>query len=118
MTILTVAQGHKVDDMIEKAIQYDWSIYETKSMIKKFLNITIDFRTLVRRANRVFNYEFFEGIAELTDQQILGFEILQAYKNGLSRREISNKFNIDYTCGNTLLRKAKEMERKHENKTA
>lgn len=114
MTILTVVQGHKVDDMIEKAIQYNWSIYETKSMIKKFLNLTIDFRTLVRRANRVFNYEFFKGSDELTDQQILGLEILQAYKNGLSRREISNKYNINYTCGNTLLRKAKEMERKYE----
>jgi len=110
MTILTVVQGHKVDDMIEKAMKYNWSIHETQSMIKQFKNLTVDFRTITRRANRVFNYEFFEGSTELTDQQILGFEMLEAYKSGLSRREISEKFNIDYSRGNELLRKAKEME--------
>ena len=114
MTVLTIVQGHKVDDVIEKAMKYNWSIHETQSMIKKFLNITIDFRTLVKRANRVFNYELFEGSTELMDQQILGFEMLEAYKKGLSRREISKKFNFDYTRGNALIRKAEVMEKKHE----
>lgn len=116
MTMLTVVQGHKVDDMLEKAMQYDWSIHETQSMIKKFNNLSVDVRTIIKRAKRVFNYEFFEGSTELTDSQVLGFEILQAYKSGLSRREISKKFNIDYSRGNVLLRKAELMEKKHEKK--
>ena len=106
MTILTVVQGRKVDDVIEKAIKYSWSIHETQLVIKQFNNLTVDFRTLTRRASRVFNYEFFEGASELTDVQILKVELLKAYNNGLTRRELSQQFHLEYNHSNTLLRYA------------
>ena len=106
MTILTVTQGHKVDDVIEKAIKYKWSIHETQSVIEQFDDLTVDFRTLTRRANRVFNYEFFEGASELTDVEILRVELLKAFEKGLTRRELAQKFHIEYNHPNKLLREA------------
>ena len=35
LTVLTVAQGHKVDNVIKKAMKYNWSIQETQSMIEE-----------------------------------------------------------------------------------
>jgi len=106
MMILTVVQGHKVDEVIKKAIKYGWSIHETQSIIKQFNNLTVDFRTLTRRANRVFNYEFFEGASELTDVEILKVELLKAFEKGLTRRELSERFHIEYSNSNKLLRDA------------
>ena len=106
MTVLTVAQGRKVDDVIEQAMKYNWSIYGTQSMIKKFYNLTVDFRTITRRANRVFNYEFFEGAAELTDLEILKVELLTAYKKGITRRKLSQQFHLKYDYSNELLKAA------------
>jgi len=107
MLILTVTQGHKVDDVIKKAIKYGWSIHETQSVIEQFDDLIVDFRTLTRRANRVFNYEFFEGASELTDVQILKVELLNAYNNqGLKRRELSQQFHLEYNHTNKLLREA------------
>ena len=114
MTILTVTQGHKVDNMIEKAIKYKWSIHETQSVIAQFDNLTVDFRTLTRRASRVFNYEFFEGASELTDVEILKVELLKAFEKGLTRRELSERFHLEYNHSNKLLREAIEEEKKHE----
>lgn len=114
MTILTVTQGHKVDDVIEKAIKYGWTIHETQSMIKQFDNLTVDFRTITRRANRVFNFEFFEGAAELSDIEVLKFELLKAYEKGLTRRELSEKFHIEYSNSNKLLRDAIQEEKNNE----
>ena len=114
MTILTVVQGHKVDDVIKKAIKYNWSIHETQSVIEQLNNLTVDFRTLTRRANRVFNYEFFEGASELTDVEILKVELFNAFKKGLTRRELAQKFHIEYNHSNTLLRDAIQEEAKHE----
>ena len=108
MTVLTVTQGHKVDDVIEKAIKYKWLIHETQSVIAQFDNLIVDFRTLTRRANRVFNYEFFEGASELTDVEILKVELFNAYKKGLTRRELSQQFHLEYNHSNTLLRYAIE----------
>lgn len=112
MTILTVVQGHKVDAVIEKAMKYNWSIHETQSMVKQFKNLTVDFITITRRANRVFNYEFFEGAAELTDVEILKVELFNAYKHGLTRRELSQQFHIEYNRSNTLLRDAIQEDEK------
>ena len=106
MTILTVTQGHKVDDVIEKAIKYKWSIHETQSVIAQFDNLTVDFRTITRRARRVFNFEFFEGASELTDVEILKAELFNAYKQGLTRRELSQQFHLEYNHSNKLLREA------------
>lgn len=114
MTILTVIQGHKVDDVIEKAMKYNWSIHETQSMVKQFKNLTVDFRTITRRANRVFNYEFFEGAAELTDLEILKAELFNAYKQGFTRRELSQRFHLEYNRSNTLLRDAIQEATKYE----
>lgn len=114
MTVLTIVQGHKVDDVIEKAIKYKWSIHETQSIIKQFNNITVDFRTITRRANRVFNYEFFEGASELSDTEILKVELLKAFENGLTRRELSQQFHLEYTNSNKLLRDAMQEADKHE----
>ena len=117
MTILTVVQGHKVDDVIEKAIKYKWSIHETQSVIEQVDDLIVDFRTITRRANRVFNYEFFEGASELTDVEILKVELLNAYNQGLTRRELSEQFHLEYNHSNTLLRyamqeaKGKEVEK-------
>lgn len=112
MTILTVVQGHKVDDVIEKAIKYKWSIHETQSIIKQFDNLTVDFRTITRRANRVFNFEFFEGASELSDIEVLKFELLKAYNDGLTRRELSQQFHLEYNHSNKLLRDAIQEENK------
>ena len=106
MTILTVVQGHKVDNVIEKAMKHKWSIHETQSMIKKFYNLTVDFRTITRRANRVFKYEFYEGAAELTDLEILKVELLKAYKKGITRRKLSQQFHLKYDYSNELLKAA------------
>lgn len=106
MTILTVVQGKKVDDVIKKAIKYGWSIHETQSIIKQFDDLTVDFRTLTRRANRVFNYEFFEGASELSDTEILKAELLKAFEKGLTRRELSQQFHLEYNNSNKLLREA------------
>jgi hypothetical protein len=114
MTILTVVQGKKVDNVIEKAMKYNWSIHETQSMIKQFKNLTVDFRTITRRANRVFNYEFFEGAAELSDLEILKTELFNAYNQGLTRRELSQQFHLEYNNSNTLLRDAIQEENKYE----
>ena len=114
MTILTVVQGHKVDEILEKAIKYNWSIHETQSIIKQFENITVDFRTITRRANRVFNYEFFEGASELTDIEILKVELFNAYKQGFTRRELSQQFHLEYGNSNKLLREAIQEANKHE----
>lgn len=114
MTILTVIQGHKVDDVIEKAIKYNWSIHETQSIIKQFNNLTVDFRTITRRANRLFNYEFFEGASELSDIEVLKIELLKAYKKGLTRRELSEQFHLEYSNSNKLLREAMQEATKHE----
>lgn len=114
MTILTVVQGQKVDDVIEKAMKYNWSIHETQSMIKQFKNLTVDFRTITRRANRVFNYEFFEGAAELSDIEILKAELFNAYKHGLTRRELSQQFHLEYNNSNKLLRDATKEAAKYE----
>ena len=113
MTILTVVQGHKVDEILEKAMKYNWSIHETQSIIKQFENLTVDFRTITRRANRVFNYEFFEGASELTDLEILKVELFNAYRNGLTRRELSQQFHLEYTYSNKLLREAIQEADKH-----
>ena len=114
MTILTVVQGHKVDNVIEKSIKYGWSIHETQSVIEQFDNLTVDFRTITRRANRVFNFEFFEGASELTDVEILKVELFNAYKKGLTRRELSERFHIEYTHSNKLLREAIQEAIKYE----
>ena len=114
MTVLTIVQGHKVDDVIEKAIKYKWSIHETQSVIEQFNNLTVDFRTITRRANRVFNYEFFEGASELSDVEILKAELFNAYKQGLTRLELSQKFHIEYSNSNKLLRDAMQEEKNHE----
>ena len=115
MTILTVVQGHKVDEVIKKAIKYKWSIHETQSVIEQFDDLIVDFRTLTRRANRVFNYEFFEGASELTDVQILKVELLNAYNNqGLKRRELAQQFHLEYNHTNKLLREAMQEAAKHE----
>lgn len=114
MTILTIVQGHKVDDVIEKAMKYNWSIHETQSMIKQFKNLTVDFRTITRRANRVFNYEFFEGAAESTDVEVLKAELFKAYKQGLTRRELSQRFHLKYNNSNKLLRDATQEATKYE----
>jgi len=114
MTILTVVQGHKVDNVIEKAMKYNWSIHETQSMIKQFKNLTVDFRTITRRANRVFNYEFFEGASELSDLEILKVELFNAYKKGITRRELSQRFHLEYNNSNKLLRDATQEENKYE----
>ena len=106
MTVLTIVQGHKVDDVIEKAMKYKWSIHETQSIIKQFDNLTVDFRTITRRANRVFNYEFFEGASELSDTGVLKVELLKAFEKGLTRRELSERFHLEYTNSNKLLREA------------
>lgn len=106
MTILTVVQGHKVDAVIKKAIKYKWSIHETQSVIEQFDDLIVDFRTLTRRANRIFNYEFFEGASELSDVEILKAELFNAYKKGLTRRELSERFHLEYNHSNTLLRAA------------
>lgn len=106
MTVLTIIQGRKVDDVIERAMKYKWSIHETQSMIKQFKNLTVDFRTITRRANRVFNYEFFEGVAELSDIEILKVELLNAYRQGFTRRELSERFHLQYNHSNKLLREA------------
>ena len=111
MLILTVTQGHKVDDVIEKAIKYGWSIHETQSVIEQFDDLIVDFRTLTRRANRAFNYEFFEGASELTDVEILKVELLNAYNQGLTRRELSQQFHLEYNHSNKLLREAIEEEK-------
>ena len=111
MTILTVVQGHKVDNVIEKAMKYGWSIHETQSIIKQFENLTVDFRTITRRANRVFNYEFFEGASELTDLEILKVELFNAYRDGLTRRELSEQFHLEYGNSNKLLREAMQEEK-------
>lgn len=112
MTVLTIVQGHKVDNIVEKAIKYKWSIRETQLVIEQFNNLTVDFRTLTRRANRVFNYEFFEGASELTDVEILKVELFNAYKKGLTRRELSERFHLEYNHSNTLLREAMQEENK------
>ena len=112
MTVLTIVQGHKVDNVIEKAIKYKWSIHETQSIIKQFDNLTVDFRTITRRANRVFNYEFFEGASELSDIEVLKFELLKAYNDGLTRRELSQQFHLEYNHSNKLLREAMQEENK------
>ena len=112
MTILTVVQGKKVDEVIKKAIKYGWSIHETQSIIEQFNNLTVDFRTLTRRANRVFNYEFFEGASDLSDVEILKVELLNAYEKGLTRRELSQQFHLEYNHSNTLLRAAMQEENK------
>ena len=114
MTILTVVQGRKVDDIIEKAMKYKWSIHETQSIIKQFKNLTVDFRTITRRANRVFNYEFFEGASELSDLEILKAELFNAYKQGLTRRELSQQFHLEYNNSNKLLRDAIQEENNNE----
>ena len=114
MMILTVVQGHKVDDVIEKAIKYKWSIHETQSVIEQFDDLTIDFRTLTRRASRVFNYEFFEGASELTDVEILKVELFNAHKKGLTRRELAQQFHLEYNHSNKLLREAKQEAVKYE----
>ena len=114
MTILTVTQGHKVDEVIKKAIKYKWSIHETQSVIEQFDDLTVDFRTLTRRANRVFNYEFFEGASELTDVEILKVELLKAFEKGLTRRELSQRFHLEYTNSNKLLRDAMQEATKYE----
>ena len=114
MTILTVVQGHKVDDVIEKAIKYGWSIHETQSVIEQFDNLTVDFRTITRRASRVFNYEFFEGASDLSDIEVLKVELLKAYDSGLKRRELAQKFHIEYSNSNKLLREAIQEEKNHE----
>ena len=114
MMILTVTQGHKVDNVIEKAIKYGWSIHETQSVIEQFDNLIVDFRTLTRRANRVFNYEFFEGASELTDVEILKVELLNAYEKGLTRRELSQQFHLEYNHSNKLLRAAMQEAAKYE----
>lgn len=106
MIVLTVTQGHKVDSIIEKAIKYNWSIHETQSMINKFYNLTVDFRTITRRAYRVFNYEFFEGASELSDLEILKVELLKAYKKGITRRKLSQQFHLKYDYSNELLKDA------------
>jgi len=95
-------------------MKYNWSIHETQSMIKQFKNLTVDFRTITRRANRVFNYEFFEGAAELSDIEVLKFELLKAYNQGLTRRELSQQFHLEYNHSNKLLREATEEEKNHE----
>ena len=112
MTVLTIVQGHKVDNVIEKAIKYKWSIHETQSVIEQFDNLTVDFRTITRRANRVFNYEFFEGASELSDIEVLKFELLKAYNDGLTRRELSQQFHLEYNHSNKLLREAMQEENK------
>lgn len=114
MTILTVVQGHKVDEILEKAMKYNWPIHETQSIIKQFENLTVDFRTITRRANRIFNYEFFEGASELTDLEILKTELFNAYRHGLTRRELSQQFHLEYNNSNKLLREVIEEETKHE----
>ena len=114
MTVLTIVQGKKVDDVIEKAMKYNWSIHETQSMIKQFKNLTVDFRTITRRANRVFNYEFFEGAAELSDIEVLKFELLKAYNQGFTRRELSQQFHLEYNNSNKLLRDAIQEENNNE----
>ena len=114
MTILTVVQGKKVDEVIKKAIKYKWSIHETQSVIEQFDDLIVDFRTLTRRANRVFNYEFFEGASELTDLEILKAELLKAYKQGITRRELSQQFHLKYNNSNKLLRDAIQEATKHE----
>jgi len=114
MTVLTIVQGKKVDDVIEKAMKYNWSIHETQSMIKQFKNLTVDFRTITRRANRVFNYEFFEGASELSDLEILKVELFNAYKKGITRRELSQQFHLEYNNSNKLLRDATQEENKYE----
>lgn len=114
MTILTVVQGKKVDEVIKKAIKYKWSIHETQSVIEQFDDLIVDFRTLTRRANRVFNYEFFEGASDLTDVEILKVELLNAYNQGLTRRELSQQFHLEYNHSNTLLRYAMQDAAKYE----
>lgn len=114
MMVLTIVQGHKVDDVIKKAIKYKWSIHETQSVIEQFDDLTVDFRTITRRANRIFNYEFFEGISELTDTEILKVELLKEYKKGLTRRELSQQFHLEYTNSNKLLREAMQEGKNHE----
>ena len=106
MTVLTVAQGHKVDSIIEKAMKYKWSIHETQSMVEKFYNLAVDFRTITRRAKRVFKYEFYEGSSELTDLEILKVELLRAYKKGITRRKLSQQFHLKYDYSNELLKAA------------
>ena len=113
MTVLTVVQGQKVDDVIEKAIKYKWSIHETQSVIEQFDDLIVDFRTLTRRASRVFNYEFFEGASDLSDVEILKVELLNAYNQGLTRRELSQQFHLEYNHSNKLLRDAIQEATKH-----
>lgn len=49
MTVLTIVQGHKVDEIIEKAIKYKWSIHETQSVIEQFNNLTVPEPMIIRR---------------------------------------------------------------------
>lgn len=67
---LTIEQGHKVDEIIQMAIEHNWSTTQVHEVVKTKLGIALNYDVIQRRANRVFNIKLIEHIDNRQEQRV------------------------------------------------